>query len=236
MSFSIGRVYAIFSKDVKDLSKNMFVLSTAVMPFLFAVLFGRGEEVPVEIFLLVINLTFATVTAFVQGALIAEEKEKNTLRGLMMSPASTAEIIVGKSLVTGVLSIVTIFICMELMGYSPAEPLPLYGAMLLALIFFLMLGTMLGLLARTLIEASVIILPVIFIFGMGSIFTEFFTEYEFLSVLEYLPNFQLEILAQELAAGAGWAEAAGSYLIIAAWGAAACLLTVIIYRKRSFNA
>ncbi|SDO54537.1 ABC transporter permease [Alkalicoccus daliensis] len=235
MSFSIERMYAIFAKDLKDLSKNMFVLSTAVMPLFFALLFGRGDVVPLEIHFLVINLTFATVASFVQGALIAEEKEKNTLRGLMMSPANTAEILIGKSLVSAGLTVVTLILCIRMMNFSPAEPVILYGAMVLALIFFLLLGTMLGLLARTLIEASVIIIPIMFIFGMGNIFTGFFAEYEFLTVLEYLPNFQLEILAGELAAGGGWAEAAGAYLIIGAWAAASCILTVMIYRKKSFE-
>lgn len=235
MSFSVARMYAIFAKDMKDLSKNMFVLSTAIMPLLFALLFGRGDVVPLEIHFLIINLTFATVAAFVQGALIAEEKEKNTLRGLMMSPASTGEILIGKSLVSAILTVVTLILCIRLTGFSPAEPLIMYGAMGLALVFFIFLGTMLGLLSRSLIEASVLILPIMFLFGMGNIFTEFFTEYEFLSILEYLPNFQLEILAAAIAAGGGWAQAAEHYLIIAAWLAVSCVLTVIIYRKRSFE-
>ena len=40
------------------------------------------------------------VGSFVQCSLIAEEKEKNTLRGLMLSPASTLEILGGKSLLS----------------------------------------------------------------------------------------------------------------------------------------
>lgn len=235
MSFSINRMYAIFAKDMKDLSKNMFVLSTALMPLLFAALFGREDVVPVQVHMLVINLTFATVATFVQGALIAEEKEKNTLRGLMMSPASTAEIIIGKSLVSAVLTVITLILCLRLTGFSPAEPLIVYGAMALSLIFFLFLGTLLGLLSRSLIEASVIIVPILFIFGMGNVFKEMLAEYEIISVLEYLPNFQLELLALETAAGSGLAEVSGNYFIIAAWVAVSCAAAFAVYRKRSFD-
>lgn len=47
-----------------------------------------------------INITFSMVATYVQCCLIAEEKEKNTLRSLMLSPASTSEILIGKSTLT----------------------------------------------------------------------------------------------------------------------------------------
>ncbi|PTL37318.1 ABC transporter permease [Alkalicoccus saliphilus] len=230
MTFSLGRIYAIFNKDMKDLSKNMFVLSTALMPLFFAFLFGRGETVPLEIHFLVINLTLTAVAVFVQASLIAEEKEKNTLRTLMMSPAGTMEILIGKSLVTAFLTIATLIICMRITGYVPENGPVVYAGLALGIIFFLTLGTLMGLLTRSLIEASVVALPVLFLFGMGNLFVEFFQEYEFLSVLDYLPNFQLELLAAETAAGAGWAETGSIFLVLTAWTVAAAAAVIAAYR------
>ncbi|WP_147802754.1 ABC transporter permease [Alkalicoccus halolimnae] len=236
MTFSLARVHALFMKDLKDLSKNMFVLSTVVMPFLFAFLFGRGEDVPVQVYFLVINLTFTSIAVFVQAALLSEEKEKNTLRGLMMSPASTSEILIGKSLVSALITIVTMLICIRIVGYEPVNPVIVYSALGLGLIFFLAFGTLLGLVTRSLIETSVVIVPVILLFGMGNTFTEFFSGYEFLYVLDYLPNFQMELLAVEAAAGGGWQEAGSSMLILTGWIFAAVTAVVLVYRKQQHSA
>lgn len=235
MTFSLKRMYAIFNKDLKDLSKNMYVLTTLLMPIVMAFIFARGDHVPLEIHFLVINLAFATVAAYVQCALIAEEKEKNTLRGLMMSPASTAEILTGKSLVSSVLTILTIILCLRITGYMP-EGLPVMSvALLLTLVFYVALGTLMGLLTRTLMEASVVILPVIFIFGMGTLLVELVRQYEVLMFIEYLPNFQLEFLAEALEGGAPFSEVAGELGIMAAWAAVMLVLTVIVYRKRTLD-
>ncbi|WP_026702790.1 ABC transporter permease [Salibacterium aidingense] len=235
MTSSLKRIYAILNKDLKDLSKNMYVLSTVVVPIFMAAVFARSGNTPLEIHYLVVNLAFATVAAFVQCALIAEEKEKNTLRGLMMSPASTAEILTGKSLVSVLLTLITLIVCMRITGYTP-EGLPIISiALLVTLIFYVAMGTMLGLLTRSLMEASVVILPIMFIFGMGTLLIELIQEYEALMFIEYLPNFQLEIMAQAVESGASFEEVAGELGIMAVWMAVMVVLTVAVYRRRTFD-
>src|SRR5699024_12795497 len=63
-------------------------------------LFPYTRSSDLEAHYLIINLTLVAVAFFVQSALIAEEREKNTLRGLMLSPATIPEILSGKSLVS----------------------------------------------------------------------------------------------------------------------------------------
>ena len=43
-----------------------------------------GDDIAIEAHYMVINFTMVIVGSFVQCSLIAEEKEKNTLRGLML--------------------------------------------------------------------------------------------------------------------------------------------------------
>lgn len=235
MTFSFKRVYAIFNKDLKDLSKNMFVLTTVLAPILFAVIFGRANVVPIEIHYLIINLTFATVAAFVQCAIIAEEKEKNTLRGMMMSPASTIEILGGKSLVSIVLTVLTLVLCIRLTGYEAWDTPAILLALFISLIFYIALGTLLGLLMKTLIEASVVIIPIMFIFGMGTLMMDFIQQYPVLAFIEYLPNFQLEFLAIAVEEGVPFAQLAGYLGVLAGWTIVTCVLTVLVYRKRAFD-
>ncbi|MFD2707202.1 ABC transporter permease [Salibacterium lacus] len=235
MSHSMKRIYAIFEKDVKDLTKNMYVLTTLIMPIVMAVLLTTSGPAQLGLYFMLINLTFVTVGTYVQSALIAEEKEKNTLRGLMMSPATMAEILIGKSIVSILLTVLTFGICHVIMDGEWANPAVLLPALIITLLFCIVIGTVLGLLTRSLMEASVIIVPFIFLFGMGPIFNVFIEEYAVLQVLEYLPNFQLEYLGRDLDAGNKMAGVAGHYAILAAWMAAAIVTMVIVFQKRTWD-
>ncbi|MFD1174651.1 ABC transporter permease [Oceanobacillus picturae] len=236
MTFSIKRMYAIFQKDVRDLTKNMFITTTMLMPLLLALFYGRMDEVTIDMHYLIINLSFAAVGVFVQSAIIAEEKEKNTLRGLMLSPATLPEILGGKSLVTFVITVLTVLVCAYLTGYEPANYLIVGGAILISCFFYIALGTLMGLLTKSVVEASVVTLPVMFIFSFGSLFLTLIEEYPILSFIEYLPNVQLVELATEVEAGAMFADLWSNFAIILAWIVVASLLTVVVYKKKEMDA
>ncbi|SHG57330.1 ABC transporter permease [Ornithinibacillus halophilus] len=236
MSFSLKRINAIFQKDLKDLSKNMYIGSIIVLPILMAFLYSIGDgETPILLHYLVINLALSSVTAFIQCAVIAEEKEKNTLRGLMLSPASLTEILTGKSLVSLILTVVTIALCMVITGYEPTNLPLVILAIFVASLFFLALGTLLGLLTRSIIEASVVILPFIFLFGFGSMAKPFIEEITWLKFMEYLPNSQLEEIAYGVEVGAGFSDILENLAIILVWVLVGVILTIFVYKKRELD-
>ncbi|WP_066195456.1 ABC transporter permease [Gracilibacillus timonensis] len=232
MTFSVKRFTAIFQKDFKDLYRNMYVSSTAIMPLIFAVIYGRMDQVTIEMHLFVISISLALVAAFLQCAMIAEEKEKNTLRGLMLSPATLTEILAGKSAVSILMTVVVVGISMFLMDFSLAGRGALIAGVVLTLIFFIGLGTWMGLITKSVIEASVYILPVMFIFGMGNMFMAFADQYSFLEILAYTPGIQLEEIAGLEDSGAGLSELTKPFAIIGAWVVVSITLTVITFRKR----
>src|SRR5690625_5660955 len=77
----------------------------------------------------------------------------------MLSPATLPEILGGKSLVSFILTCLTIVLCAKLTGYEPASFPLIIIAIIISSLFYLALGTLLGLLSRSVIEASVIMLP-----------------------------------------------------------------------------
>lgn len=235
MTFSMKRVIAIFQKDMKDFYKNIYLSTTILMPLIFAFIYGSMDNPTIEIHYLVINLTLAIVTAFVQCTIIAEEKEKNTLRGLMLSPATIPEILGGKSLVTFILTMITVVICAMLTGYEPTNIGLIAFAIVISSMFYIALGTLMGLISRTVMEASVLVLPVLFIFGFGSMFQAFEEQYPILSVIGYLPNIQLIELATSVEAGLGFVDVLENLGIIAAWVVVAMIATVIVFKKRELD-
>lgn len=235
MIFSMKRMTAILVKDFKDLSKNMYVLITILMPIGFAAIYGNADGLGIDMHYFIINLAFTCVAAFTQSAVIAEEKEKNTLRGLMLSPATTADILGGKSLLTFLTTVFTVVICMFLTGYEPANPLIVGIALLLSTLFYIAIGTLLGLLTKSVMEASVAILPVMFLFSFGGFLMPLAERYPVLKVMEYLPSVQLEQLAFAVDAGAGFGDIWQQIAVIAAWVVVGLVLTIVVYKKRRMD-
>lgn len=235
MIFSLKRMNAIFQKDLKDLSKNLYVGTSLLMPVVLAFMFGRMGAVNTEEHYLVINLTLVAVAFFVQCALIAEEREKNTLRGLMLSPATIPEILSGKSLVSILTTLITIVLCAYLSGYEPNNLIFISIAIIISSLFYVALGTLFGLLSRTVVEASVIMLPVMLIFGFGSFAVLLIEKYPILTFVKFLPNIQLIDFAEKVQAGSGLGETWSHLAIIFAWFIGAAILTVFVYKKREMD-
>ncbi|WP_102272843.1 ABC transporter permease [Cytobacillus massiliigabonensis] len=235
MTFSIKRSIAILQKDYKDVSKNLFVGSSVFMPLVLAALYGRMGVETINEHYLVFNMTFCLVAAYVQCSLIAEEKEKNTLRGLMLSPASTLEILAGKSLLSFIGTILVIAFAAFLTEYKPDNMLVVSIAIALSAIFYIGLGTVLGLVTKSVMEASVVILPFMGIFSFGSMLTVFADKYPILKAAEYMPNTQLINLANEVQNGAGLADVWFNLAVILAWIAVIYVIVVVVYRKRMMD-
>src|SRR5699024_5167022 len=97
------------------------------------------------------------------------------------------------------------------------------------------LGTMLGLLTKTVIEASVMMLPVMFIFGFSSFVPMLVEKYPALSFAEYLPSVQLIEFAKDIQAGSGFMDTWHYLLIILGWVILSIFLTITVYKKKELD-
>lgn len=235
MNFSMRRVNAIFQKDFKDVSRNYAVSMSVMMPLILAFIYGRFGDISIEAHYLVINMAFVIVGTFLQSCLIAEEKEKDTLRGLMLSPASTMEILSGKSLLSFISTIAIIIVSAYLTGYQPENIYLILFAILLSSFFYIGLGTVLGLFTKSVMEASVIAMPFMFIFGFGSMLIVFADKYPILKALNYLPNEQLIKIAVAVENGGALGEIWFGMGIIALWVVGIFGLAAFVFTKRKMD-
>ncbi|KAA0942068.1 ABC transporter permease subunit [Sporosarcina sp. ANT_H38] len=236
MTFSMRRINAIFQKDFKDISRNSAVSVTVLMPLIIAFVMGKmGDDIAIEAHYMVINFSMVIVGSFVQCSLIAEEKEKNTLRGLMLSPASTLEILGGKSLLSLIATMIIVVIGAFFTGYRPEHFFVIAIAILFSSFFFIGLGTLLGLLAKSVMEASVIILPFMFVFSFGSMITMFADKYPILNVVNYTPNMQLMEIAVKVESGIGFGGVWLNLGIITLWIIGIFVLTIIVFKKKRMD-
>jgi ABC-2 type transport system permease protein len=231
MSLSLRRIRAIIIKDYKEFSRNHAISIMVLFPILFAFLYrGNGESVT-TLFAFVLNFSFAMLTSFVQAALIAEEKERNTLRSLMLTPASTMDVLIGKSLLVFVISAITLAIVTFIFGYEPAHMVVFVIAIALSIILYTGVGTICGLYSKTVLEASLSIFPVIIIFAGAPFGLLLADDYPFLAVLEYAPSSQLGNILT-MTTSYTTEQLVKPLLIMFIWTIVLSVVSILLYQKR----
>lgn len=130
------------------------------------------------------------------------------------------------------ITIFVVFFSALLINYSPQNIVAVAVAILFSTFFYIGLGTLLGLFAKSVMEASVIVLPVIIVFSFGSFIAALAEKYPILKMANYLPNVQLIELASKVEVGLGFADVIGNLGVILGWAIFVIALTIIVYRKR----
>lgn len=232
MNMSMKRIQAIFIKDYKEFSRNYAVSVMVLLPLFLAFFFNKMGAETMQDYFIPINTTLAMVTAFIQCCLMAEEKENNTLRSLTMSPASIADILIGKSSLVFSITAVTLVLSIYLVGYDPANIIILMLALAISTVFYIALGTICGLYTKTVMEATITVMPVVIVFLVGSLLPGFSSEFPILAVAEWLPSSQLILLAEALEVGAPAKELIVPFVVMIVWTVVALLVTTVLYKKR----
>jgi len=232
MSISLKRVRAIFVKDYKEFSRNYAISFSLIVPILFALLFrSAGPSLPGAIGFL-LNTSFVLLTCLVQACLIAEEKERNTLRSLMMTPATTMDVLIGKSTLVFVISVVALAIATMIFGYEPASIWAFVAAVLFSIILYTAAGTICGLFSKTLLEASLSIMPVALVFTAAPWGVLLAGDFPIFKVLEYTPSVQLVHLLDIRNIGFTTGDLLKPLLIILVWTIVLTMVSVVLYQRR----
>lgn len=165
----MGRITAIFKRQMKDTCKNKTVLIQFVMFPVLTVLMNRMIKIdgmPDNFF---VNL-FATMYVGMapltsMAAILAEEKEKNTLRVLLMSNVKPYEYLLG---IGGAVWLACMLgaavICAE-GSYRAEERLIFMLIMAAGILVSMLLGAAIGVWSRTQMMATSVTVPVMMLFA-----------------------------------------------------------------------
>ncbi|MBU3172376.1 ABC transporter permease [Clostridium estertheticum] len=219
MEFSIRRVNALFKKEIKDLGKNTNVLIMFMFPIIFCIIYSNllGENISrVQVLTMCVDLNLTLISSFVIAMLIAEEKEKNTLRTLMLSAVSPLEFFTGKVLITFVTSEI-INVAMFFIVSIDAKYVGKY-ILLTTLVVFIMIGigAIIGLIAPNQMATGVVGMPVIMIFYMIPMFAGI--NKALTKTAEFLPNYNMNLMLKMVFKGeAIGIESVYSLAVILVW-------------------
>lgn len=232
MNVSLKRIQAIFIKDYKEFSRNYAISVMLLFPIVFALMYRTDSGEQALIYAFIMNFSLAMLTSYIQACLIAEEKERNTLRSLMMTPASMLDVLIGKSALVFIISAVTLAFSTYLFNFEPTNMLVLVAAMGISILLYTAIGTICGLYSKTLLEASLSVFPVLIIFTAGPFALAFEEDYPFLQVLRYLPSSQLSELLVALGLRTGGNDILMPLVIISIWAIVLTVLSFVLYKKR----
>ncbi len=226
----VARIQAIFEKDIKDFMKNSMTVFMPIVPIILAILYSRmgsgtDEEMPLMMVYLVIGIAYSTVTTNSMMALMAEENEKKTLRGLIMSPASYIEIIIGKSLVTAVITFITLVISLFIIGGSVILDGQHIIGLFVLYFFFLFLGIGVGLFVKSVGMTTAYSMPIMLVFGFSPMieFLGFEANSFIMKIATYMPVNQLVDMGETRS----W----GAIGIVLVWTVAASIFAFICFQK-----
>lgn len=232
MSISLKRAQAIFVKDYKEFSRNYAISIILTFPILFAFLFrSAGSSLPGAIGFL-LNTSFVILTCLAQACLIAEEKERNTLRSLMMTPATTMDVLIGKSALVFVMSAIVLAIATYILGYEPGSIWAYVAAIIFSIILYTAVGTICGLYSKTVLEASLSIMPAALVFTGAPWGVLLADDFPIFRVLEYTPSVQLVYLLNLRNAGFATGDLLKPLLIILVWTVVLTIISVVLYQRR----
>ena len=165
----MNNIVAIFKKQLKDTLKNKTVLIQFVMfPILTLIMNNaiKMQEMPENFF---VNL-FATMYIGMApltsiASIISEEKEKNTLRVLIMSNVKPYEYLLGiGSYVWFACMFGGVVICTA-GGYNLQTSIVFMGIMAIGILTSLLIGAIIGIWSKTQMMATSIAVPVMMVFS-----------------------------------------------------------------------
>lgn len=240
MEATLRKTGALLGKDAKDLLKNPTMVVSCLMPIAFMALYGQMSSAPTgesgEFWSLYLQTMALCMTAGMVGSMtilyaIAEEKEKNTLRTLMLANVGSGQILASRALVSFI-TIAAVDVACYLVLKAPLDGLLPYLAIgLLGSVPIVMISLLLGMAARDQMTAGVYSIPIVLV----AMLPGFAQINDALSkAAPYFPTGGTEKLLTLAAEGSLFTvDAVQPLMVTVVWIAASILAFALLYKRLS---
>ena len=224
----------IFRKQVKDTGKNMALLIQFIMFPLMAVIMENAiqlDDMPEHFFVgmfAVMHIGMAPLN--VTTAIISEEKEKNTLRGLLFANIKSAEYLLGIGGYVFSACMIGTVVFDVLGGYHGEDFFIFLLIMAAGIIVSMLVGAVIGICSKSQIAATTISTPVMMVFAFLPMIAMFNDTVAKVADITY--SQQIQILLNKMATDT--TPEFKSLIVIAVSMAAAAGMFAFAYRKSSW--
>lgn len=165
----MNNIVAIFKKQLKDTLRNKTVLIQFVMFPIMTLIMNNAikiQEMPENFFVILFATMYIGMAPLTSiASIISEEKEKNTLRVLIMSNVKPHEYLLGiGSYVWFACMLGGLVIC-TVGGYDLQTSIAFMGIIAIGVLTSLLIGAIIGICSKTQMMATSITVPVMMIFS-----------------------------------------------------------------------
>lgn len=238
------KIGVLYRKDMRDFVKNPGISVAGLVPIMFVLLYkfmGLADMMDAEgasgsLFLLHLGtaMSLSMVALLIISTTIAEEKEKFTLRTLMLSNVSAMEFLLSKILVTLTVVLVSDAVIFLLSG-SPAASLLFY---LLCCILgsgsLIMLSACIGIVCRDQMSTSIYQIPVMLLVLLPTMFENWNSFIG--AIARVTPVSALMKLYLNFTYGSLFCmESLTALIVMLVWIAGASALFAYLYRKKGMD-
>ena len=227
-------IAVIFKKQIRDTLKNKMVLIQFLMFPVLVVIFEnvvKIEDMPEHFFVKLFAVMFVGMAPLTcMSAIIAEEKEKNTLRVLLMSNVKPAEYLVGVGSYVFVMCSAGMAVFAVVGGYSGTELVRFIAAMSAGIILSELTGAVIGIFSRNQMTATSISVPVMMLFAFLPMLSMFNDTIK--SVAQVTYSQQISELINDIGHSGIQAE---SLIVIAVNFALAVILFTVAYKRKGLE-
>lgn len=227
-------ISVIFLKQLKDTLKNKAILIQFVMfPLMAAIMENtvKFEDMPEKFFVKLFSVMFvgmAPLTCI--SAIISEEKEKNTLRTLMMSNVNPLEYLCGIGGYVWLMCMAGTAVFAVCGGFTGVSLVKFVAVMAAGVILSELIGGVIGIFSKNQMSATSVTVPVMMIFSFLPMLSMFNDKIEKVANLTYTQH--LSVLIN----GLGTASIEAKNLLIPAINLLiAAVLFVAAFKKRGME-
>lgn len=232
----LNRIKAILKKQVKDTLKNktvllQFIIFPAIAFVMTQVVIGNDVGIEKKYFAVLFATMFAgMIPAINMVNIITEEKENDTLRVLVMSNVKPVEYLIGISVYVFIMCIVCTVLLGMIGDYWGIELLKFTAVVAMGLVTSIMLGGVIGIIARNQMSGSSVIIPISVVTSFLPMLSMFSNSIE--KVSKYVYTQQIYYLINDLSSANFTTERimviAGNYIVFAG-------IFIIAYRKKGLE-
>ena len=224
----------IFRKQLSDTLKNKTILIQFLMfPVLVIIMENlvRIEDMPEHFFVKLFAVMFVGMAPLTcMSAIISEEKEKNTLRVLMMSNVRPAEYLAGVGAYVFVMCSAGMAVFAAVGGYSGTGLVRFIAVMSAGIILSELTSAVIGVFSRNQMTATSVTVPVMMIFSFLPMLSMFNDTVRNAARITY--SQQISDLINGIGTSGISAE---SVIVIAVNAVIAAALFVIVYRRKGLE-
>lgn len=227
-------IAAVFSKQLKETLKNKSILIQFLMFPVMVLIMENAivlEGMPEHFFVKLFAVMFVGMAPLTcMSSILSEEKEKNTLRALMMSNVHPFEYLIGIGLYVWIMCMVGAAVFAVTGGYESKDFLMFMVIMAAGILLSELTGAVIGVFSKDQMAATSVTVPVMMVFSFLPMLSMFNESIEKIAKVTY--SQQLSILIN----GLGTAEVKPeSILVIAANFIISALLFALVFKKKGLE-